>query len=82
MTPASWHTNMMSSMKRKTDAELRFIRRDAVEASICAYGLGNPVKAGRYADEAHYANMELFRRLQLAQHEESVKQAQQAQVDA
>ena len=57
----NWHTVTMAAMRSKTNESLEFIRKDAVEAAMLAYQMGNP-KAGHYADEAHYANMELARR--------------------
>jgi hypothetical protein len=54
-------TITMEAMKRKDDAALRYILKDATEAAEVGEKIGNP-KAGQYRDEAHYASMELARR--------------------
>lgn len=53
------HTAYPRLMKRKSDEALHFIIKDAKEAIAV-----NPdgVNAGYYADEVHYAAMELKRR--------------------
>lgn len=56
-----WHSYTMEAMKRKTDAQLRYIIKDATEAAEAGEKMGNP-KADQYRDEAHYASMELQRR--------------------
>lgn len=53
------HTAYPKSLRRKSDDQLRFIIKDAGEA-IDANPHGE--KAGYYADEIHYAAMELARR--------------------
>lgn len=53
------HTSYPRLMKRKEDAALRFIIKDA-QAAIDANPDG--INAGYYADEVNYAAMELNRR--------------------
>ena len=53
------HAAYQRKMKRKTFAELMFIARDATEA---AEAMPEGPNAGYYADEAHYALMEMKRR--------------------
>jgi hypothetical protein len=50
------HNEYMARMKVKTTAELEYIRTDANDA-LNAHPRG--INAGYYADEVHYANMEL-----------------------
>ena len=57
----NWHARTQAKMKTHTDDALRFIAKDAGEASRAIDGIGGS-KAGQYADEAHYANMELAAR--------------------
>lgn len=52
----------MGRMKTLDVTELYYIIKDAKEAAINAYDMGNDQKAGQYEDEAHYASMELHRR--------------------
>jgi hypothetical protein len=56
-----WHTDTMARMRTLPDESLRFIVKDASEASRAMDTIGSP-KAGQYADEAHYAQMEINRR--------------------
>lgn len=56
-----WHSYTMEAMKRKSDAQLKYILKDATEAADAGEKMGNP-KAAQYRDEAHYASMELARR--------------------
>jgi hypothetical protein len=58
---ANWHSKTMEAMKRKDDAALRFILKDATQAAEAGEKFGNP-KSGQYRDEAHYASMEIQRR--------------------
>jgi hypothetical protein len=58
---ANWHSQTMEAMKRKDDAALRFILKDATQAAEAGEKFGNP-KSGQYRDEAHYASMEIQRR--------------------
>lgn len=57
-----WHRETMKQMKSRCDASLRYIIKDAREAAACADSLGNAEGAGRYLDEACYAEMEIARR--------------------
>lgn len=54
----TWHTRTMADMKKRTEAELRYIIKDATEAAELGERMGNP-KSGQYRDEVHYAQMEL-----------------------
>jgi hypothetical protein len=56
-----WHSYTMEAMKRKDDAALRYIVKDATEAAEAGEKMNNP-KAAQYRDEAHYASMEMQRR--------------------
>jgi hypothetical protein len=56
-----WHSYTMEAMKRKDDAALRYIIKDATEAAEAGEKMDNP-KAAQYRDEAHYASMEMQRR--------------------
>ncbi len=58
----NWHTKTMEKMKTRSIESLQYIIKDAGEASAIAYELENPVKGGQYADEVHYAVMELNKR--------------------
>jgi len=59
----NWHSKAMDGMKRRTEAELRYIIKDATEAAELGERMTPPnPKAGQYRDEAHYASMELQRR--------------------
>lgn len=53
------HAAYQKAMKGKSFAELQFIVRDCKEA--IAANPDNP-KCGYYADEVHYASMEMTRR--------------------
>lgn len=53
------HNEYPKSMRAKSEAELRFIIRDAGEA---AEAMPDGPNYGYYADEVHYAAMELTRR--------------------
>jgi hypothetical protein len=53
------HAAYPESLREKSDAALRYIMRDAT-AAMRANPFGE--KAGYYADEVHYASMELRRR--------------------
>jgi hypothetical protein len=53
------HSAYQASLKGKSDDQLRFIIKDATEAMRA---MPDGPKAGYYADEAHYAGMELSRR--------------------
>lgn len=55
----NWHTKTMASFRDKGNDSLKFIQRDAHEASKA--NPDNP-KAGQYMDEVHYASMELAAR--------------------
>jgi hypothetical protein len=57
------HTNYPKRLKTKSEAELRFIVKDAQEA-IAAFP--DSPNAGYYADEINYAGMELARRVKKA----------------
>lgn len=54
------HAEYPKRLRKKTDDELRFIIRDA-QAAMDAMPDG--CNAGYYADEVHYASMELTRRI-------------------
>lgn len=58
----NWHSRQMAKMKTHSEAELRFIIKDATEAAELAEERGSTEKAGKYRDEAHYAAMELHKR--------------------
>lgn len=53
------HGAYQKSLKQKTDAELRYIIKDAGEARDA---MPEGPNAGYYADEVHYAAMELRER--------------------
>ena len=53
------HKSYPRRLRKKSEAELRYIIKDA-KAAIKAYPGGH--KAGYYADEIHYAAMELAKR--------------------
>ncbi len=53
------HAEYQKNLKRKSDAELRFITKDAREAMEA---MPHGENAGYYADEVHYAAMELRNR--------------------
>ena len=53
------HSEYPKCLKRKTEAELRFIIEDA---KLAIQAMPDGHKAGYYADEVHYAGMELRRR--------------------
>lgn len=53
------HAAYQKRLKTKSDAELRFIIKDANEA---LKAMPDGENAGYYADEIHYASMELQRR--------------------
>lgn len=59
MSKKIYHAEYQQMLKGKTDAQLRFIVKDAREAEEA-----NPTgeNAGYYADEQHYAAMELTKR--------------------
>ena len=61
----NWHTRTQAKMKTHTDDQLRYIAKDAAEASRAADSIGGS-KAGQYADESHYATMELAARAKVA----------------
>ena len=58
----NWHSRQMAKMKTHSEAELRFIIKDATEAAELAEQRGSTEKAGKYRAEAHYAAMELHKR--------------------
>lgn len=58
----NWHSRMQGKMKTHSEAELRYIIKDAREAAKLAYERGNDKKGGQYEDEAHYAAQELHKR--------------------
>lgn len=58
----NWHSRMQGKMKTHSEAELRYIIKDAREAAKLAYERGNDKKGGQYDDEAHYAAQELHKR--------------------
>lgn len=58
----NWHSRMQGKMKTHSEAELRYIIKDAREAARLAYERGNDKKGGQYEDEAHYAAQELHKR--------------------
>jgi hypothetical protein len=62
MSNPNWHTTTMNAMKTKSVDELIFIRNDATAAAEVGETYGNP-KSGQYRDEAHYASMELAKRV-------------------
>ena len=53
------HAEYQKGLKRKTDAELRYIAKDAREA---AEAMPQGENAGYYLDEVSYCAMELARR--------------------
>jgi hypothetical protein len=53
------HAAYKRSMKQKTEAELKYIMKDAFEA---ATAMPDGINAGYYMDEMHYADAELQRR--------------------
>ena len=55
----------MSRYKTKTDAELRYIARDAAEASLAMRDV-DPAAEAKYLDQMNDACTELHRRQQLA----------------
>lgn len=55
----NWHTRTMAQNKDKSNDALRFTQKDASEAGRLAHGMGNAQSEGKYADEVHYASMEL-----------------------
>lgn len=55
----NWHTKTMAKFKDTSNASLKYIIKDA-SAAIKAMPDGK--KAGQYADEIHYASMELKKR--------------------
>jgi len=61
-TGDDWHSKTMDKMKNHSEAELRYIHKDASEASEAAASMGKDKESGRYADEAHYAAMEIRER--------------------
>lgn len=65
MAYENWHTTVMRKMKSKSVAELNYIIKDCREA-IESLGNLDPAKCGKYADESHYAQMELNNRRQVA----------------
>lgn len=54
----------MNNYCNKTEAELRFIIKDANEAAIYAKDLGNPQAEAKYLDQVNDACSELYRRKQ------------------
>lgn len=56
-----FHARTQARMKTLTHEQLRYIQRDAGEASRAADTFGGS-KAGQYADESHYAGMEMTAR--------------------
>ncbi len=60
-----WHARTMARMKTLPDESLRYIAKDAADASRAADTFGGR-RAGKHADEAHYANMELATRAKAA----------------
>jgi len=58
----NWHSRTMGKFKTYSDEQLRFVIKDAGEASKNAQDMGNEKKAGQYLDEVHYAAMELKKR--------------------
>ncbi len=61
----AWHSRTMARMKTLPEESLRFIIKDATEAAdnLESIDINHP-KAGKYRDEAHYAAMEIQRRLE------------------
>lgn len=55
------HAEYQKSLRKRTEAQLRFIMKDAAEAAEAVKEL-NPESAGYYLDEVSYAAMELKRR--------------------
>lgn len=55
---SNWHTKTMKAFKSKTVSELKYIIKDCREALDICDTLSTE-KAGQYADEIHYASMEL-----------------------
>lgn len=59
----NWHSRQMAKMKTHSEAELRYIIKDATEAAEIGEKSGrDSKKTGKYRDEAHYAAMELKKR--------------------
>lgn len=59
----NWHSRMQAKMKTHSEAELRYIHKDATEAAEIGEKSGHdPKKTGQYRDEAHYAAQELHKR--------------------
>ena len=59
----NWHSRTMGRMKTLSEAELRYIIKDATEAAEIGEKSGwSSEKTGKYRDEAHYAAMELHKR--------------------
>jgi len=59
----NWHSRMQGKMKTHSEAELRYIHKDATEAAEIGEKSGHdPKKTGQYRDEAHYAAQELHKR--------------------
>jgi hypothetical protein len=56
----------LTEYSRKTDAELRYIQKDAHEAAVCAHDLGNYEAACKYMDQINDASTILYRRQQAA----------------
>lgn len=56
-----WHTRTMEKFRGYSEAQLRYVIKDATEAADAGETFGNS-KVGQYRDEAHYASMELQRR--------------------
>jgi len=56
-----WHSRTIAKFRDYSEAQLRFVIKDATEAADIGEKMGNP-KAGQYRDEVHYASMELQRR--------------------
>jgi len=52
---------MQNNYRNKTDAELRFIIKDAYEAAQCMKGMDDVAEA-KYLDQINDASTELYRR--------------------
>jgi len=61
-----WHSDTMKKLAGYSEDELKFVIKDAGEAGELADKMGNEEQSGKYADEIHYATMELRKRQQAA----------------
>ncbi len=59
---SNWHSDKMKQMESKSIESLYYIYNDCREAAAAMQSIGNDEKYGQYADEAHYAAMEIRKR--------------------